>query len=191
MNILFISHCNFQGNSAMHIFSISNQLEALGVHCVVCVPNEPDSVFSHGEPKFKVLDYSSALANGIQFPDDRGPDLIHAWTPRELVRKITQRLVALYGCHYIVHLEDNEKIILEDDLSGKPFHDISKLSVSELDRLVPEHRSHPIYSKDFLIFQSLYIFIHPFIYFPCEETYRKFSGCRDRLFFLYPFYKLL
>ena len=60
MNILFVSHCNFFGNSAMHVFSIANTLAGLGVSCAVCVPDHPESVKAHGEPRFQVLDYDQA-----------------------------------------------------------------------------------------------------------------------------------
>ena len=44
----------------------------------------------------------------VRFPDARGPDLVHAFTPREPVRRLTLDLVRRYGCPYVVHLEDNE-----------------------------------------------------------------------------------
>src|SRR5579864_6813189 len=105
MNVLFVSHCDFSGNSAMHIFSIANVLSSRGVRCAVCVPNDPDTIQSHGVANFEVIPYQKA-AEGVIFGDGKGPDLIHAWTPRELVRKLTEALSRIHSCPYLVHLED-------------------------------------------------------------------------------------
>lgn len=150
MNVAFISHCDFNGNSAMHIFSVANVLTGMGVDCVVCVPNDARTIETHGKPEFKVVAYSNAMASGLVFKNQRGPDLVHAWTPRELVRKLTERLVEMYACPYIVHLEDNEEIIVETELGGRRFRDLAELPLRELDVLIPEHRTHPLRSKSFL-----------------------------------------
>ena len=78
MNILFISHCDFHGNSAMHIYSVANALTDLGVQCMICVPEGASTVTSHGLPKFIVTSYQEAYKKGVVFPDGKGPDLIHA-----------------------------------------------------------------------------------------------------------------
>jgi len=149
MNVVFVSHCDFSGNSAMHIFSIANILTRLGVRCAVCVPNDPGTIRSHGVADFEILSYVQA-ADGVSFPDGKGPSLIHAWTPRELVRKLTERLAQLHSCPYLVHLEDNEEVILESECPGYSYADLEKLPADTLDRLVPEHRSHPLRYKGFL-----------------------------------------
>jgi glycosyltransferase involved in cell wall biosynthesis len=149
MNVVFVSHCDFSGNSAMHIFSIANTLSRLGVCCTVCVPNDPGTILSHGVADFEILSYVQA-ADGIRFPDGRGPSLIHAWTPRELVRKLTERLAELHSCPYLVHLEDNEEVILESECPGYSYAELEKLPADTLDRLVPEHRSHPLRYRHFL-----------------------------------------
>src|ERR1700758_4000178 len=92
-NIVFVSHCDFEGNSAMHIFSIANVLADLGHSCAVCVPARPETVLRRGQPRFQVLDYQTAERYGVSFGNGRGADLVHAWTPREHVRKMTLSLV--------------------------------------------------------------------------------------------------
>jgi hypothetical protein len=47
MKIVFVSHCNFTGNSAMHVFSIANELVNLGAEVVVCVPETVPRRFTH------------------------------------------------------------------------------------------------------------------------------------------------
>jgi hypothetical protein len=149
MNVVFVSHCDFSGNSAMHIFSIANILSKLGVCCAVCVPNDPDTILAHGAANFEIFSYDQA-ADGVSFPDGKGPSLIHAWTPRELVRKLTERLAQMYSCPYLVHLEDNEEVILENECPGYTYADLEKLPPETLEALVPEHRSHPLRYKLFL-----------------------------------------
>ena len=134
----------------MHIFSIANTLARLEINCAVCVPNDAGTIQQHGAPQFDVVTYSEAMRDGVRFEDGRGPDLIHAWTPRELVRKLTERLVELHGCPYIVHLEDNERFIVEAESNGLKFDDLAKLPLPDLDAFIPEHRSHPVRSKSFL-----------------------------------------
>ena len=133
----------------MHIFSIANVLERSGIRCAVCVPNDVASVSEHGTPAFAVVSYADAYANGVRFPDGRGPDLIHAWTPRELVRKLTEHLAGVHDCPYIVHLEDNEEVILEVEL-GQTYGEIESQPIELLDLKVPEHRSHPVHYRTFL-----------------------------------------
>ena len=150
MNVVFISHSDFQGNSAMHIFSIANELQALGVESVVFVPNDPETVRAHGAPRFRVLHYDEALRQPLVYPDGRGPDLIHAWTPRELVRQLTEALARRYAVPYVVHLEDNEEVIVEDELQGPSFAELGRLPLPLIDQLVAAHRSHPVYYPRFL-----------------------------------------
>jgi glycosyltransferase involved in cell wall biosynthesis len=150
MNVVFISHCDFQGNSAMHIFSVANVLTDLGLKCVVCVPNDPTTVTSHGKPSFAVISYADAFARGVGFPGGKGPDIVHAWTPREMVRRLTKELVSSYNCPYLVHLEDNEDVILETELGDRSYEELCRLPTVVMDARVPEHRSHPVRSRQFI-----------------------------------------
>jgi glycosyltransferase involved in cell wall biosynthesis len=142
-NLIFVSHCNFDGNSAMHLFSIANELTTLGHSCVVCVPGRPETVLDHGEPRFQVLDYAEAVLHGVSFTNGRAPDLVHAWTPRELVRKTTMSLARRYNIPCFVHLEDNEIVVLLDELPGWSLEDLERLPTCSLDLMVPLHRIHP------------------------------------------------
>jgi len=133
----------------MHIFSIANNLARLGVGCAVCVPNDWETIRSHGVPDFAVIPYARA-GEGVRFSDGRGPDLIHAWTPRELVRKLTEQLVERHSCPYMVHLEDNEEVILECEHPRYTYAELERLPPESLEELVPENRSHPLRYRKFL-----------------------------------------
>ena len=142
-NLIFVSHCDFHGNSAMHLFSIANVLTDLGHSCAVCVPGDPESVLEHGKPRFQVLDYDEAVLRGVSFANRQGPNLIHAWTPRELVRKTTMSLAQRYNVPYFVHLEDNEMVVLLDELPAWSLEELERLPTRALDAVVANHRTHP------------------------------------------------
>jgi glycosyltransferase involved in cell wall biosynthesis len=143
MNVLLIAHCNFRGNSAMQVFSIACELQKLGHEPCIAVPDSPETVYETGVPTFGVLDYDQARARGVRFPDGRGPDVVHAWTPREHVRTIATKLVERYGCRYVVHMEDNEEQILADELAHLGYDDLRTLPDALVDALAGPYRSHP------------------------------------------------
>lgn len=150
MNILFVNYGGFECiNSAIHIFHLANQLVEQGFDCAVAVPGNIDNVKLLGTPRFRCLTYHAAEAGAFGFEDRAGPSLIHAWTPRERVRRLVQYVSRAYGCPYIVHLEDNEEEITADQ-TGLPFERLRALPAARLDRLIPETLSHPIYYREFL-----------------------------------------
>jgi glycosyltransferase involved in cell wall biosynthesis len=148
VNILFISHCDFPGNSAIQIFSIAAHLAELGINCAVCVPEGHTVVTGNRDLKFSILSYSQVQLNSFRFHDGRGPDFIHVWTPRKRVMRLAQSLVAAGRTKYIVQLEDNEDVLLETELG------LSASGVRPSDELidkdVPDHLSHPRRSRQFL-----------------------------------------
>jgi glycosyltransferase involved in cell wall biosynthesis len=117
-NVLFVSHCDFTGNSAYHVFSIARELERLGWSPAIAVPRSPGGVRDLGRPRFQVLSYNGLRRERLTFPDGAGPDLVHAFTPRQHVRNVTLDVAHRYGCRYVVHLEDNELEVQSAVASG-------------------------------------------------------------------------
>ncbi len=134
----------------MHLCSIARLLTDLGHSCAICVPERPETIADHGRVKFQVLDYEEAVRHGVSFANNRGPDLVHAWTPREMVRKTTLSLAERHNVPYFVHFEDNENVLLLDDLPHWSVNDLERLPTQALDLLVPSHRTHPQRSRQFL-----------------------------------------
>lgn len=150
MNVLLISHCNFRGNSSLHAFSLARALKAQGLHPAICVPDHPETVFEIGEPDFPVIDYAAALRGDLSF-DNAGPaDLVHAFTPREGVRRITQSISARHRCPWIVHLEDHEQVIASDALGGLDYASLASLPAAHLDRLIGQSLMHPVRGAQFI-----------------------------------------
>lgn len=108
MNILFVAHNGLSSNSGIHLSNLASAISDMEADVAVAVP-DGETAASQEEAIFRVVSYSSAM--GLHFKDGSGAELIHAWTPRQHVAKITRALSAAHGCPYAVHLEDNEHII--------------------------------------------------------------------------------
>jgi glycosyltransferase involved in cell wall biosynthesis len=149
VNVAFVNYHDFTSNSAVHIFHFANELEGLGVACAVCVPDNKESVEGLGRPAFQVFDFFDVQSDRIGFPDGAGPSLIHAWTPRENVRRLTETLAARHECPYVVHLEDNEDVITAEQL-GVSIDDLRTAAADALNGAFPQTVSHPRRSREFL-----------------------------------------
>ncbi len=129
MNILFVNYGDFTTNSLNHIGGFANTLCASGHACVVVVPTGKNTVAHLRDPLFVAATYDEALGNPGLFPDFRPADLIHAWTPREGVRKFVlayQRAVAA-PARLLIHLEDNERFLLES-YTGRDYASLQEAS---------------------------------------------------------------
>ncbi len=123
LSVAFVNHADFRSNSGIHIFNLANNLVRLGVSCTVLVPHDAASVEWIGEPRFDVLEYRDVRR--------ARPTLIHAWTPRPVVRDMTTELVRRRHIPYVVHLEDNEDVIAADR-AGHNLDQILGLEAREL-----------------------------------------------------------
>lgn len=148
LNVLFVLYHDFTSNSAVHVYHWANELTTLGVSCMVAVPGNAGSLSVLGPARFEAREFDQ-LQSGAIFPDGRGPDIVHAWTPREIVRRLCEHLGTLQTFRLFVHLEDNEQHLLAT-VSGKSWRALSRLSADELDALVPANLSHPIRAAEFL-----------------------------------------
>ena len=145
MMVLFINYNHLDTNNGIHVFNLANHLTRLGVECAVCIPDKNDATKKIGTTLFEVIDFDKARRND----QNRKVDIIHAWTPREAIRLMTEELAGIHKCPYVVHLEDNEESILEATF-GRSFAKLSRLSRQRLDRIIPPHLSHPMRYKEFL-----------------------------------------
>jgi glycosyltransferase involved in cell wall biosynthesis len=143
MNVLLIAASEFVGNSALHTLSVARFMQSRGIECAVSYRSDDNNVRPRGGWPFLVCDQREIMHNGVLFPDGRGPDLIHAWTPREHVRRVTERMAERYGCPYIVHLEDNEEVILGDTLGPFSYSELAKLPARITDQVISPFLSHP------------------------------------------------
>lgn len=148
-NILFVLYGDFTCNSALHVAALANELIDRGYDCVVAGPSHKETIVALPRARFMALEFDELGELPDYFVDHCGPSLVHVWTPREVVRKFTERVRSLYEVPVFVHLEDNEREVLENRL-GRPTDELLALPPEELDALVPDHLSHPRHAADFL-----------------------------------------
>lgn len=112
MNVIFVSYDDFNTPSGMHIFHLANALSRQGVRCVTYTPGSAASAHRFGTPLFRVFDRLTTprrlLVECGFTPKDT---VIHAWTPREIVRHLTGELKTLSDFSVVIHMEDNEEAI--------------------------------------------------------------------------------
>ncbi|MFM7546276.1 MAG: glycosyltransferase, partial [Synechococcales cyanobacterium] len=141
---LFVSPCDFPSNSAVHIHHFANELVTLGFDCVVAVPNDQHLVSQMRNPLYKVTQFNQIDNLTSLFENHQTADIVHAWTPRELVRRYCMLLEEAYQFKLIIHLEDNESTILERFYNNS----ISNLSECNIEPSI--NLSHPQKYRDFL-----------------------------------------
>jgi len=138
MRVLFVNYYHLDSNAGIHIFNLANHLTRLGMECLVCVPDHKETVAALGRAFFEVIDVEDARRGA----PSRNVDLIHAWTPREIVRKNTLQLLQRHACPYVVHLEDNE-VMLTESYTGIPLRVLKRLPALFLNLLIDASLSHP------------------------------------------------
>ena len=112
-----------------------------------CTLQPPGVVSFEPNPPGVSRAYTPYLGGG--FSNQKGPDIIHAWTSRELVRLTSTEIQRKHGGRLVVQLEDNEQEILAQALL-RPWDELRTLPATELNRLVPADYSHPVLSGEFI-----------------------------------------
>ncbi len=143
-NVLFVLDREFSSNSAIHVHALANELSALGLDCVVAVPHNKQAVAQLGPARYVPLNFGEAGQLRKLFPNGAGPDVVHSWTPREIVRKFCDGLQKRFQFKLFIHLEDNEEYLLE-----KIYLRGHLSAGAELLR-VPDSMSHPVRYREFL-----------------------------------------
>ena len=150
MNVLFVLYHDFTANSAYHVHSLAKELTDLGCSCAVASPRNKESAATiASDLPYAVFDFEDLRKHWTHFPDGRGPDIVHAWTPREVVRSFIDEIREARAFRLVVHLEDNERHITEKSLS-QPWQRLALLPLDDLDQLIPAHLSHPIRAEQML-----------------------------------------
>jgi glycosyltransferase involved in cell wall biosynthesis len=142
VKVLFVLHGPFDCNSGVQIFHFANELAELGFQPAVCAPGPADRVRRVGEPRFELLGPRALAHRRGQF------DLIHAWTPREGVRKLAET-AADGSTPFLVHLEDNEELLLAMTV-GLEYEALARLPPRLQDRVVSDGTVHPARYPEFL-----------------------------------------
>ncbi len=151
MNILFVNYGDFTTNSLNHIGAFANALCAQGHACVVAVPANRDSLRHIRDPLFVPALYDEALARPNLFPNGQAADVIHAWTPREGVRRFVLAYQALLAtpARLVIHLEDNEEHLVTA-FTGRSLDALRNLDGPTLAATLGDSLPHPVRYRNFL-----------------------------------------
>ena len=147
--ILFVLYGDMTSNSALHVAALAEQLIARGHQCVVAVPRDADTLRYHPGARFRCATYAECGERAALFADGAAPDIVHAWTTAERVRRFSLAICASTGAQLVVHLEDNEGAIFETT-TGHTAAELVALPPAELDALVGDDHSHPRRRGEFL-----------------------------------------
>jgi len=152
LNIMFVLYYDFSTASAIHVHNLANLLTQKGHQCGVAVPINKSSVHEYMDDSvlYQVYEFSEIVNDEHSFSGKRQIDIIHAWTPRELVRTFCMRLKAkCLASKIVVHLEDNEEIVVET-FSGHSYQELLRLSDTEIKERIPDVLSYPGKYENFL-----------------------------------------
>jgi glycosyltransferase involved in cell wall biosynthesis len=142
MRVLFLHFGKLNVNSVIQAFHLGEELASEGVEVTLCGRGPGGRIAEIGEPSFECITYDDLdrrLHAMAREPEDT---IVCAWTPREIVRRATERSVATLGCPYVVHLEDNEEHLLSEALR-RPYEELRRLPADRLDELCGEDFIHP------------------------------------------------
>ncbi len=153
MNVLFFCHDDFACNSMGHIAGFAAGLRALRHACAVAIPGDDraSAAVLGDDPPFRPLVFSDTWERpGEMFPDGQPPGVVHAWTPREHVRRAVEHFRrGQPGVPLVVHLEDNEDFLSARFLE-ETVERLREWPDAELAARLPGHLSHPREAARFL-----------------------------------------
>jgi glycosyltransferase involved in cell wall biosynthesis len=151
VNILFVNYGDFTTNSLNHIGGFARVLAELGHSCAVAVPSGKDTLSAVSNPAFTAALCDEVLANPAIFPGGATADVIHAWTPRECVRKfvVAYQRDAARSARLVVHLEDNEEFLVSG-YAQRPIAELRSMGFGELDAILSDSLPHPVRHRTFL-----------------------------------------
>lgn len=155
IRVVFINYGSFNSNSGGHVANFANHIARAGHVVAVCADGDPESIRDLVDPRFFTFPHEA-----IEF-DPRGVitcggdsvglerTILHAWTPREKVRLLTEILRAEGAGAFFVHLEDNEEVLAAANL-GLAVAELRSLPLERLPNPYPLSLSHPVRYKLFL-----------------------------------------
>ena len=137
MNILIVLHGSIDSNSGYHVKSLAGELNRLSNDVVVATP--------HGRTDgeiFRVVEYGRIIREiraGTLFENGHDPDVLHLWTPRQLVLQLCEKIKELCVPAVLIHLEDNEESVTRSFIGDEAYNQALK----DPSASVPVNLTHP------------------------------------------------
>ena len=150
MNILFVLYGDLSSNSMIPLALYARKFQERGHLCSVAVPNDNDSAEQWPESDVRALLYSDVLRSPESaFSNGRPADVIHAWTPREVVRRFVTTYMAMRPTPLIIYLEDHERWITTRML-GVEEEKLIQQTEQHVSERMPDSLSHPFRYASFI-----------------------------------------
>ena len=151
MNVLFVLYGGFDTNSAIPLALHARELQRRRHRCAVAMPSgaRPPSA----SESICALTYDHALADPQAIFDDGQPaDVLHAWTPREGVRRFVTQYQSKRPTPWVAYLEDNEAWIAQAALSGVgiPADRLLEHTEEVISTWTPDGLPHPLRYRAFV-----------------------------------------
>jgi glycosyltransferase involved in cell wall biosynthesis len=149
MRVLYIYFGPFDVNSGIQAYHFGNELTDLGWEVTVAGQGDPARVLVVGEPRFECISHDDLDRKLGEMRRDPKETIVVGWTPRESVRRMTMEAVRQLGVPYVIHLEDNEELLIES-ATGRSLAELQRLPLSQQDSIAPPGLIHPTHHREFL-----------------------------------------
>jgi glycosyltransferase involved in cell wall biosynthesis len=149
MRVLFVYFGPFDVNSGIQAYHFGNELTDLGWEVTVAGRGDPERAKAVGEPRFECISHEQVEGKLRQLRQSPAETIVVGWTPRERVRLMTMDAVRQLGVPYVIHLEDNEELLIES-ATGRSLTELRRLPLRQQDSLVPVDLIHPTHHREFL-----------------------------------------
>lgn len=152
LRIILINYGALRSNSGGHVVNFANQFFRAGHIVAVCAMGDvrdPSNGLDKGVHTFTHDDIMERPSDIRTCGGEVDLTLLHVWTPREKVIRLTKKLCGDKPLPVFVHLEDNEDVIAATNL-GLDVDGVAKVDPQRLPEPYPESLSHPYRYRRFL-----------------------------------------
>ncbi len=149
MRLLVVYFGPFDVNSGIQAYHFGNELTDLGWEVTVAGRGDPARAAAVGEPRFECISHDDLERKLGEMRRDPRETIVLAWTPREPVRRMTMAAVRALDVPYVIHLEDNEELLIES-ATGRSLAELQRLPLRQQDSLAPPDLIHPTHHREFL-----------------------------------------
>jgi len=163
MNVLFVLYGDLDSNSAIPLELHARELHRMGHRCAVAVPAASPRATPRGERALRVLAYEEALADPQAIFPGGAADVVHAWTPREGVRRFVTSYLVKRPTAWIIYLEDNEDWIARAALAlgGMPGERVLEQTEAAIAIRTPEGMPNVLHYRSFIGMADAAVVIQP------------------------------
>jgi glycosyltransferase involved in cell wall biosynthesis len=149
MRLFVVYFGPFDVNSGIQAYHFGNELTDLGWEVIIAGRGDPARARTVGEPRFECISHDQVGARLRELRRSPRETAVLAWTPRERVRRMALDAARELEAPYVVHLEDNEELLIES-ATGRSLDELRRLPLRQQDSLVPIDLIHPTHHREFL-----------------------------------------